>query len=304
MLPKLILHCLLLCFLANFTCVEEKAALAAAGEKHRPIVAVFLGEDCPWSKKLKRDVLNSPIFLERVNAEAVLWISSLKEQSTKYQVEQCPLFLLLDPQGKEFARVEYSSLDAQGYASALLELIDDFQQICTALDQEGDFDQETWQELYRKAKKMSVPCFQEVILEQGIKHEDDNFFHLEKYATLMEKHKLKHPVVRKAKHELLGRSGVHFQVAALEFRHNAERFKPNDSIERAVKPLVKYIQRFGKIDPENYWKAEWLMAEFLFSHGSTESALEHAELALKASPSSVRPELAETISFMRSSAKK
>jgi thioredoxin-related protein len=313
MLARFILHSLLLCCLANLnsTHFEENTAIAAAQAQHRPIVAAFVGEECPWSEKLKQNVLHSPIFLAKVNAEAVLWINSLKQNEKesaflqKYQVTQCPLFLLLDPQGKEFARLEYSPLDAEGYAATILSLIADFQAICDALDEETeDFEEQRWQELYRKAKKMSVPCFQQVILEQGINNEEGHFFHLEKFASLLEKHKAKHPLVREAKHQLLSRDpenqkGLHFKAAMLEFQQNAARFKSNDSLEKALKPLSKYIRRFEKKDPENHWKSEWTMAEFLFTHGSIASAIVHAEIALSASPPSVRPQIAETILFMK-----
>jgi hypothetical protein len=318
MLTRSILHSLLLCFLANLNSIyfEEKTALAAAKAQHRPIVVAFLAEECPWSEKLKQNVLHSPIFLAQVNAETVLWINSLKQNEKqsaflqKYQVAQCPLFLLLDPQGKEFARLEYSSLDAEGYAVAILGLIADFQEICDVLDREAnDFEEQRWQELYRKAKKLSVPCFQQVILERGVNNEEGHFFHLEKFAALLKKYKAKHPLVRKAKHQLLGRDpenqqGLHFKAAAVEFQHNAARLTSNDSLEKALKPLSKYILRFGKKDSENYWKAEWLITEFLFGHGSMASALEHAEMAYQASPLLVRPQLAETIFLIRSSARK
>jgi len=314
MLFRSIVQCLLLCFLANLhsTCFEEKTALAAAKVQHRPIVAAFLGEECPWSNKLKADVLTNPTFLRKMNEGAILWISTLKQNEKqsvllqKYRIAQCPFFLLLDPQGKEFARLEYSSLDAKGYASTLLGLIEDFQDICDALDQEGtEFDEQRWQELYHKAKRLSVSCFQQVILEEGVEKEEGHFFHLEKFATLLGKHKTKHPLVRKAKRQLLSRDpqnqyGLPFKAAAIEF----EQFRSKDSVERALRPLARYIQRFGKKDLENYWKAEWMVAEFLFSRGWTVQALEHAEIAYHASPSSVRPQLAETMNLIRLSAKK
>jgi thioredoxin-related protein len=233
MLIRVVLNYFLLCFITVVNCenqwqIEEKKVIKTAREENRPIVAVFLGEDCPWSKKLQQEILESPHFLEKINAEAILWINSLKLNEEKqifiqkYKVQQCPLFLLLDPNGKEFARFEYIPLDVQGHTETIINQIENFQEICIALDQDGDyFEEEKWQELYQKAKKLSVPCFQQVIFERGLRKETGNYFHLEKFKILLEKYKLKHPQVCKAKQQLLNRDpenklGIYFKVAVLE----------------------------------------------------------------------------------------
>jgi hypothetical protein len=301
-------------FIANYENqweLEEKNILKSAQTENRPIVAVFLGDDCPWSKKLRQEILESFYFLEKVNAEAILWIYSLKQDEgekpfiQKYKVQQCPVFLLLDPQGKEFARLDYVSLDAQGYTEAIVSQIEHFQEICLALDQgEADFDEQKWQELYQKAKKLSVPCFHQVILERGLHKEKGHYFHLEKFATLLEKHKINHFHVRKAKQQLLNRDpdntfGMHFKVAVLEFQKIVSRSKPKDRPEKALSPLLQYVHRFGKKDVENYWKSELMIAEFLYRNKLILSALEHAEAAYQSSPETTKPQIAEMISLMK-----
>jgi hypothetical protein len=318
MIIRLIFHFFILCFVSVVNCgnqwqLEEKNILKSAQAENRPIVAVFLGDDCPWSKKLRQEILESPYFLERINAESILWINSLRQNEEeklliqKYKVQQCPVFLLLDPKGKEFARIDYISLDVQGYTEAIVSHIENFQEICLALDREDpDFDEKKWQELYEKAKKLSVPCFQQVILELGLRKEKGNDFHLEKFATLLEKHKSKHQQVRKAKQQLLDRDpdnkcGMHFRVAVLEFQKIASRLKSKDQLEKALIPLLKYVRQFGKKDTENYWKSELMIAEFLYSNKFTLLALEHAEAAYLASSEEAKAQIAETISFMKQS---
>ncbi len=315
MLIRLILNCLFLCFISiafgSQWQFEEKNRIKSAQAENRPIVAVFLGEDCPWSKKLRQEVLASPYFLEKIHAEAILWIHFLKQHEEekpfiqKYKVQQCPVFLLLDPNGKEFARFDYIPLDAQGYTEAIISQIENFQEICLTLDREEmDFDERKWQELYQKAKKLSVPCFHQVILERGLHKEKGNYFHLEKFATLLEKYKIKHPQVRKAKQQLLHRDpdnkfGMHFRVAVLEFQKIASRFKTKDQPEKALAPLLQYIHQFGKKDVENYWKSELMISKFLYGNEFILPALEHAEAAYLTSPETAKPQIAETISLMR-----
>jgi hypothetical protein len=316
MLIRLILYCLLLCFISVVNCenrwqFEEKNVIQAAQAKNCPIVVAFLGDECPWSKKLRQEILESPYFLEKVNAEAILWINSLKQNEEekgfiqKYKVQQYPIILLLDPKGKEFARFESIPLDVQDYTQAIAGQIENFQEICLALDLEDiDFDEQKWQGLYQKAKKLSVPCFQQVILERGLRKEQGNYFHLEKFATLLEKYKIKHPQVRKAKQQLLNRDpdnkfGLHFRVAVLEFQKIASGLKPKDRPKKALMPLLQYIHQFGKKDVENYWKSEWMIAEFLYSKKFILPALEHAEAAYLSSSEEVKPQIAETITLMK-----
>jgi hypothetical protein len=314
MLIRSVLYLFCLCFItAAYTQgkIEEITVLENAQEENLPIVAVFLNSDCPWSKKLHQEILGSRQFLEKINPEAILWMIDLqgKEEDKiflqKYHVQRCPLFLLLDPKGKEFARFEYVPMDGAGYGEIIIEQIENFQEICTALDRnDHHFEEEKWQELYQKAKKLSAPCFQQVILERGVRAEKGTYFHLEKFATLLEKNKLKNAQVLKAKQRLLARDpenalGTHFKVAVLEFQKIASRHKPKDRPEKAIMPLLRYIHKFRKKDCENFWKSEWMIAEFLFTKNFIDIALEHAETAYSASPETIKPQIAEMISFMK-----
>jgi hypothetical protein len=317
MFINIVVHCFILCFATIVHCnnqwrLEEKKVIESAQVENRPIVAVFLGDDCPWSKKLCQEVLESPYFLKKIDEEAILWINSLKQNEEgkafiqKYQIQQCPLILLLDPSGKEFARFEYIALDAQGYCEMIVTQIENFQEICSALDRSDEnFEEQKWQDIYQKAKKLSVSCFQQVILERGLRKEKGNYFHLEKFATLLEAYKMKHFKVRKAKQQLLQRDpenklGMHFKVAALEFQKIASRLKSKDRPEKALMPLLRYIHKFGKKDAENYWKSEWMIAEFLYHHHFTSNALEHAEIAYLECPDAIKPQITEAISYMKS----
>ncbi len=292
--------------------IDEKEIFMTAQQENLPVIAIFVGgASCPWSQKLVHDVLENPFFIDKVGRDAILWEISLGKESQdhamrqKYGIKECPQILLLDPKGKEFARMGYAPLSAAAYAQEMIALIENFQEICLALDQkEEPFEEERWKDLYLKAKKLSVPCFKQVMLEKGLKKEKGTFFHCEKLASLLEKHKLKYPQVLKLKSELLKRDpedklGTLFKIAALEFQKIASRLKPKDRYEKALKPLLQYVQRIGKKSPENLWKAEMMIAEFLFTKNSLAPALEHAKAAYNAAPDSAKDHIAETISLMK-----
>ncbi len=291
---------------------EEKQILIAAKLANRPVIAVFLRlQDCPWSQKLQEEVLNHPLFCERIGCDAILWQVDLTKESDgkalreKYQVEISPLILLLDPRGKEFARLEYLPLNVDGYVTKINDLIDQFQEICLALDNDGlPFDEEKWRDLYQKARQFSVSCFKQVLMDQGMKQEKGTFFHLEKLASLLEKHKIKNPQVRKFKQQVLERDpenqlGTHFKVAVLEFNKILSRIKQRDRQEKPLKPLFRFLQRFGNTNDENLWKAEWMIAEYLFTRNSVEQALQYAEAAYVDAPDFEKPRIMETIGLMK-----
>ena len=212
MINRFFIFFFLVCFATAAYCQQsnkEQQVLLSAGLKNHPVIAIFLGEkSCPWSQKLESEVLSNPQFLEKISKETLLWQVSLEGKEgdrlrEKYHIQVSPSILLLDPLGKEFARLEYVPLDAFGYAAQINELIENFQELCLVLEQKAPFEEEKWQSLYHKAKKCSVSYFKQIILEQGLQLGEGNFFHVEKYAIMLEKHKRKHPQVVKFKKQLL-----------------------------------------------------------------------------------------------------
>lgn len=279
-----------------------------AQRENLPIALVFLrGDNCPWSQKLREDVLTDAHFRKRMGASMILWtLSSEDEAQQKYGVKEFPQVLLLDPYGKEFTRFGYLPLTAQGYFDEMTRLVQNFQDVCIAMEKQNDsaFDEEQWVDLYLKATTLSAPYFKHVILEKGLKKEKGVFFHLEKLAMALEKNKLKNPQISKIKADLLKRDpgnkrGTHYKVALLEFQKIASRHKLKGRPERAIKPLLLYIQGIGKQDVENLWKAEMKVAEFLFERKALPSAIEHMQAAYEAAPEAMKSKVAETLLLMQ-----
>ncbi|MEK7340130.1 MAG: hypothetical protein AABZ92_05410, partial [Verrucomicrobiota bacterium] len=191
--------------------IEENKALTLSSERNLPILAVFLiEEDCCWSDQLKTELLQKPEFIKEISQEMVLWQVFLKQEKEirgKYQVQEYPLVLLLDPKGREFARLNFIPLDYKLLKKLLSSLIDDFSTICSFID--ADFDEEEWQRMYQKASRLSIPHFKEEILREGLKKEKRCFFHLEKYAQLLQEKGSDHPHVLKFKKKILRKDKTH-----------------------------------------------------------------------------------------------
>ncbi len=285
---------------------EENEILSMAGHENLPIVAFFLGEkQSPWSQRLIQDVLQNASFVDAVVEDALLWeITSDEALRQKYRVVEYPQILMLDPKGREFARMGYLPLSGPEYADRITGLIKSFEEICIATATNEDvFQEEVWIDLYSKAKQLSIPCFAKMLLERGMKKEKGMFFHLEKFAALLEKRKLKDPEVLHVKKDLLKRDpknqlGVHFKVAVLEFQKLRSRRRANEHFEKALQPLFEYVNRFKSKGDQNFWRAEMMIAEFLFSKKQIPLALQYAKAACDAAPEGVKSQILETISFL------
>lgn len=90
--------------------------------------------------------------------------------------------------------------------------------ICSIID--TDFNEEKWQKLYQKASHLSISCFKEEILQRGIKKEKGCFFHLQKYAQLLQEKGPHHPYVLKCKKKIL-RKETGFRRLTLRWERKA-----------------------------------------------------------------------------------
>lgn len=283
--------------------------IARADEFNRPIVLFCLKEPpCPWSKIVQERLLSSHRFHKKLQEEA--WIQSiygedLQEELVRFAspLTTLPCIVLLDPHGREFARFDYDQSDPEECAAKILSLFDDFHEICVAIDR-GLHKQEEGhlRTLYQLSKRLSDPSFTKLLLHKGCQLEKGVFFHLEKYASLLKKGKLKHPTVRKWREKVLAkdphnRLGAHREVAWLDFRKKAQQMQGKEMAKRAISPLLAYLKQWGDKERER-WKIEALLAKFLFARDSTSLASEFAKKAYLDAPDEKRKEISLTFSRM------
>ena len=105
-----------------------------AAERHVPILADFSGSDwCGWCKKLDKEVFSQEAFQNFAQTNLVLLlvdfprskpqpprlIAQNEELQRRFRVEGFPTVLLLDADGKEFARTGYKPGGAEAYIEHL-----------------------------------------------------------------------------------------------------------------------------------------------------------------------------------------
>jgi hypothetical protein len=275
---------------------EENKALTLSSERNLPILAVFLVEEgCCWSDQLKTELLQKPEFIQEISQEMVLWqvfLKQKKEIRDKYQVQEYPLILLLDPKGREFARLNFIPLDYKLLKELLISLIEDFSTICFLPD--ADFDEEEWQRMYQKASRLSTSCFKEEILQEGVKKEKGYFFHLEKYAQLLQE-KGFHPYALEFKKKILRRDrthqlGINAHLASIEFHDRDRKGMP---LNKTIEPLLEYLHKSAFKEPQYRWEIELLLGQFLYKKNYLEKAREYLLLAYQHAPDSFKLQLQE-----------
>ncbi|VHO03883.1 hypothetical protein [Candidatus Rhabdochlamydia sp. T3358] len=276
---------------------EENKALILSSERNLPILAVFLAEEgCCWSDQLKTELLKKPEFIKELSQEMILWqvfLKQKKEIRDKYQVQEYPLILLLDPKGREFARLNFIPLDHNLLKELLSSLIDDFSTICSLID--ADFEEEEWQRMYQKASRLSPSYFKEEILREGLKKEKGCFFHLEKYAQLLQEKGSDHPYVLKFKKKILRKDkthqlGANAHLASIEFH---DRDRKGRSFDKTIEPLLEYLHKAAFAEPQYCWEIELLLGQFLWKKNRLEKAREYLLLAYEHAPGPFKLQLQE-----------
>lgn len=288
----------------------ETLILAKAKQTYLPVVALFLEDKSPWSSELNRVIAESG-FKEPVEKEALIWPVHLSSSSedraleVSYHLDQCPVIVLLDPHGKEFARIPYNRQPASELADQIVCLIKGFDAVCRALrDGLSSYAEEELKSVYAQAVVLSPPYFAQLIREEGIRRGGDSFFLLEKYAELLQKQGSKNAQVKALKKALLSKDpsnkqGLHRKIALLEWKKRKEDPQLRKRSDKVVRPLLQYLSGIGKQDTEHAWEVEIHLAQFYFNHGARAEAVEHAQRAYAQAPYALQHELEELLKRWR-----
>lgn len=288
-------------------------AFAQAQQEKKILILACLGNSwCPWAEKLKRDVLNSPLFIDKLQGIARFAVQNLDHEDTEHnrrlrqmlRIDQSPTLILLDYSQEEIARIGFLPLEGEKYADQILELVRHFEEVIAFLKAPKSVaSEERIAQLYIQAKRLSSQSYREQILDIGLKREKGSFFILEKYANLLNKQKFKSLPVQKTRRELMQKDpenseGTRLKMAVLEFQKFSSKVKGKKQVFRAISPLVEYIEKFGKDDSDNLWKVEMMIAQFLLTQNELEMALSHAKASLDAAPEIAKNEVKDVVDYL------
>lgn len=212
--------------MADSKILEIQSLFERAQEEKKVVVLAFLGGDlCPWSEKMRQEVLSSSEFIEGVKKMGYFFPLSVNLEKQKgalqkiFYVEETPTVVLFDYSQEEIARLSFLSMSPSEYVARFQELIQDFESVVAFIQKpEEKISEKGMIDLYERSKKLSSKCYKKEILQIGLKKEKGSFFALERYADLLSSSKPKSSEVAKLKKELLakdsdGSQGIRLKVA-------------------------------------------------------------------------------------------
>jgi hypothetical protein len=193
----------------------------------------------------------------------------------------------------------YMTVGPEKYAKKILEIME----LYTELKKKdlaflSSFDLKS---AYERAKSWGNELLKEKALNAGLKKEDNLYFLFEKYLSLLksgnkkEADDIKKQIIEADPNNIQNSC---FRLALIDFEVLIKT-KSIHEPEEIIKPLVEYINEYGKKDKDNLWRLEMVISQFLGSKGLFKDALRHARASCKAAPSIIRKEIVQTILYLK-----
>lgn len=246
------------------------------------VVGIFGGEACPWSKQLREEVWESPAF------EALLASAEIQKTETpasKNEVET-PIFVLYSSQGEEIGRLGFLVIPMEKYVSLFKEMLT-IHELCK---NPGALNVGQLLQVYRKCQVLNMKTCEEKILEAGIAQDTGVEFLLEQYAKVYKVHPKKaHKIKAEIRLRQPNTPAIEWQLALVDFQGKIEK---KQAINEIVKPLKKYLHRYGDQDSENRWRCHLILAEFYKDKSVMDKARFHAEKAIVDAPDELKQMIA------------
>jgi protein disulfide-isomerase len=281
---------------------------------NKPMLLLFNGSD--WSGEamwMKHEILSTEPFEEKIanrfvcmevdfpehSALAEKKEAQNKELKSRFHIQEIPTLLLLDAQERIIAQIAYLPEGGSQFANDLLKILEQDALLVQGLKTlHGDPIQ--LKNLYQIAQELGQEIAQEQVLAAGLQTEDPYFF-LEKYRLLVEKGEKDRETTQTLRSKLAtldpeNAHGVHFTLALVDYQELSQK---EQSPDKAVAPLVAYLERFGQKDRPNLWRIEMMIAQHYMEADVPQKALQHAEKALQAAPDQMRGEIAHSLDYIR-----
>lgn len=291
--------------------------LTKAQENGRPVLLAFMGTGwCPWTEKLDKEILSDSPFMnalkEKVN---FVWLNcpsnkgntsvQVQELKALYGIEELPTIVMITPMQEEMFRIGYLPLSPQEYAAQIEKMMKDYNELNGTVD--GQYQElsslslEQIQTLYQKACDLKSTRYREALMSLGLEKDAGTFFLLEKYTQLLESGNKDE--AESYREKILERDpknlkGSQLRLAILDFQIKSHHLKKKSS-KSVLKPLVEYLAKFGEKDKENAWRVEMMAAQYLFTKNEITEALKHASAACLSAPDVHKPEIAQTVDYLK-----
>jgi protein disulfide-isomerase len=256
-------------------------AMTRAEKEKKPLFLYFEKKHSPWCAKMQKEILEDRGFVEEIWDFCIfvrLDRESCKNEAAFFRVKQVPLVILLDLQKERIAQMGYFPSSGKRYALEVKQLFSHVPSSQEAARKEG----------FEKSKLslFSLSHFFPSLLNQ--------------YAELLQADEVESQILKEKRKEIEdldphNHLGLHRHLAFLEFHAFAQRSDP----EKAIVPLLHYIELFGKQEKEDLWLLQMTIAQFLSQRGEEAKALVFARACYRMAPLAIKKEIALSISALK-----
>jgi protein disulfide-isomerase len=260
----------------------------------------FVKKGSSWCSKMEKEILEQNGFFQEMK-DKFIFVKLLIDQSPKearfFHVTEAPSVLLLDLQKEKMAQMGYLPVSGRKYAQEVKRIVNEY---FVSI------------ESHKESKKRDVGHFLskralETTGGMGSSSSPNSCFFsslFDHYAELLQRQEIDASFVLECRKELEdldphNHLGFHLQLALEEFHALAKKSDP----EKAVAPLLHYIDLFGKKEKENIWLLHMTISQFFFQEGRFDKALFHARASFRLAPLPIKKELATTIRYLKEKAK-
>lgn len=301
---------------------DEGVQQAKAASK--PIVLFFTGSDwCGWCTKLEEEALDTAEFGEAAGGKFIFvkldfplysnqdpqTKAQNKSLQQKYDVRGFPTIVVVDPvQNQPIGTSGYRPGGGKAYADHLLKMVNDYsgyKQKVSALER-SKYSGNDLKQLYEKSKELKLVNDSTKIVKKGMESDESLYFLVERYRFLAEEGQINGKECTTLRQQILAldplnEKEMHYQIALTDFETNCiDMERDNSSPEKAVAPLVAYIDKFGSKDREHLWRLQLIVSQVYLDKNEMPTALKFAQASYESAPACVQPELSRAITNIRS----
>ncbi len=239
------------------------------------VLLFFLGpEGCPWSEKFQTEIVQQSDFIDAVRDR----LSLEKGEVASDAITTFPTLFLMNAAREKISELPYHPVGSTEYAKYVNEVLD----FIASVDEDPDLET-----LYTRAQALGLKEIEAKLLQKGLQNNKGIFFLLQHYEQVVKSKKHTDPEVKMLRKKILerdphNRQGIALKVAFLDFGGRKVHFGHRDNPRKVVKPLLDYVEAWGKKDKANLWQVELEIARYFLSKHNHTSARRHAEAARRA----------------------
>jgi protein disulfide-isomerase len=290
----------------------------------KPLLLFFTGTGwCPACAKLEDEVFENPDFADAAGNSFIFlkldfpsdksFIDAQTQAQNKqllrrYDVRSFPTVILLDSQRQQqIGTTGYRPGGARAYASHLFRMVDDYAKYNQNIQKVGRqvVTGHELKQLYEKAKELDLDNDLQKIVKAGVETDMKLYFQLEHYRILADEGMFHSAEAVALRQQLLTADAknehkIPYEIAVIDFEAFSEE-KDHYSPERAVAPLIAYLDKYGKQDKENLWRLQMIISQVYLDKNRLPEALKFAKSSFESAPTTVQPEIGLAIKNIQAS---